>query len=116
MSTETPASDHQPASLLNPNVLTATVRDVDGVTDLFAPASAITQVPHLVSAIATGQDERYNRVDIATRGVTTDITARIGVGRRIPAPDTARRVADTILDSIGDHPDTIITVQISRIA
>ena len=115
MSTETPAP-HPPALVLNPNALTATVRDVDGVTDLFAPAPAVTQVPHLVSAIATGEQERYNRVDIATRGGATTITARIGVGSRIPAPDTARRVADTILDSIVNQPNTIVAVQISRIA
>lgn len=116
MSSETPASDHPPASTLDPNTLTTTVRDVDGVTDIFAPAPAITQVPHLVSAIATGQDERYNRVDVTTRGGNTTITARIGVGSTIPAPDTARRVADTILDSIGDQSNTIVAVQISRIA
>lgn len=116
MNAETPASDRQPASVPDPNTLTEFIRDVDGVTDLFAPAPAITQVPHLVSAIATGQDERYNRVDIATRGVDTIITARIGVTRRVPAPDTARHVADTILDSIGDYPNTTVAVQIFRIA
>lgn len=116
MTAESPAPEHPTAAALDPDILTGAIRDVSGVKDLFAPAPTINQVPQLVSALATGQDERFSRVDVSTRNGTTTVTARIGVSNNVPATETARRVADTLLESVGDLSDAIITVQISRIA
>lgn len=99
------------------NTLTARVFAIDGVTDIYAPSAVITQVPHLLSALVTGQAERVNRVEITTsRDGRTTVSVRIGTDTHTSTADTARRVADTLLEEVTDLPEARVTVQVARIA
>lgn len=105
-----------PAGALDPDLLTARILDVDGVTDVFAPSATVTQVPQLVATLVTGSPQRLNRVAVSTRGNTVAISARVGTGRESPTPETAQRVADALLAGVPDDRDAIVTVQVARIA
>jgi len=107
---------NEDAQPLDEDLLTARVYTVDGVTDVFPPAPTLTLIPQALTAIVTGSPKRLNRVNVSTDGATTALTIRVGTSIDAATPDTAKRVADTLLDSIPDGHDATVTVQVSRIA
>lgn len=98
------------------DALTAAVFAVDAVTDIYPPAPTFTQAPQLVHAILTGTPEKVNRVQISSTNEQLVITARVGAHRTTPAPQTAARVADTVLALIPEGRPVAVHIQISRIA
>lgn len=96
--------------------LTAVVRQVEGVADVFAPRNPVTDLPRVIGALISGDPERVNRVAVEQSDAAVDVTARIGVERRAATPETARDVADALLNAApADRPVTI-AVQVSRIS
>ena len=96
-------------------VLTSTVGEIEGVTDVYFPGAAIGQVPQIVGALVTGNTEQLNRVRVTARSEGTEIAARIGVDKDAQAPEVARQVADALLAATPDGEATVF-VQVSRIA
>jgi hypothetical protein len=111
------ANDAHP---LDADLLTALVYTVEGVIDVFPPAPTLTLIPEVLTAIVTGSPPVLNRVGVSTNGDTTALTVRVGTSIDAATPDTAKRVADILLDavidSIPDGHDATVTVQVSRIA
>lgn len=111
-----PRSHASNAMVADAETLTARIAELDGVTDIFPPAAIVTQVPQLVTALVSSSPEKLNRVDVATSGGLTRITARIGTSIGLPAVEAAHSVADTLLAGIPDDQQVTITVQVSRIS
>jgi 3-hydroxyisobutyrate dehydrogenase-like beta-hydroxyacid dehydrogenase len=95
--------------------LTRAVREVQGVTDVFSPASAVGYVPQVVTALVTGDADAINRVRVRSADRGTEIATRIAVDHGASTPDTARRVADALLAGPAEDEVTVV-VQVSRIS
>lgn len=104
------------AAVLLDTALTAAVRDVHGVTDVFAPGGSIAQLPQIVGALATGDPERLNRVRVVSGPESTTVVARIGIAHSASTPEAAREVADALLRAAPVGGDVTVSVQVSRIA
>lgn len=105
-----------PPGVVDAEALTAHLYELDGVTDVFPPAAIVSQVPQLVIAVVSSKPEKLNRVDVATSGGVTHITARVGTSIDLPTLETAQSVADTLLAGIPDGQPATVTVQVSRIS
>lgn len=103
--TETPSSDE----------LTARVRAVDGVADIFTPIGNVAHIPKVVTALVAGEPQRLSTVAVSNGDTSVSVTARIGTHHNASTPDTACDVADVLLESIGANTDAIIHVQVVRI-
>ena len=95
--------------------LTALVYAVEGVAEIFPPAPVVARIPTVVSAIISGSGaERLVRVEAADEGGRRTVRARIGTDRGVSTPDTARHVADLMLERITG--DGIVHIQVARIS
>lgn len=101
--TETPLSDD----------LTMQVLAITGVDRLFPPTPTATHLPQLVTALAPRKPEHPSKVDVRDNDGTTVITARIATRRESHTPQTARRVADTLIQRLGQ--DAAVSIHIAQI-
>ncbi|MDN3495703.1 hypothetical protein QL996_07180 [Planococcus sp. APC 4015] len=106
----------QPHGPLDPEILTASVAEIDGVRDIFPATASLTLAPQLIATIVTTAVDNPHRVDVLSDAAGEMITARIGIRRDTPAPHTATRVADALLAQIPEDADATVRIQISRIA
>lgn len=97
-------------------VLTRIVLDVDGVSDVFSPASAVGQVPEIVTALVTRDADAVTRVRVRSSAKGTDIATRIAVDRAAGAPAAARAAADALLAAVPAGGDVTVSVEVSRIS
>lgn len=103
------------ASPRDPSVLASQVRTIPGVTNIFTPLPAITQLPGMVAS-ATGAAEDGHVADILISTDDDDITtlsARIATSSSDSTPSTARRVADALLAQT--PASTKVIIQVARI-
>lgn len=101
--TEAPLSDD----------LTMQVLAIPGVDRLFPPTATVARLPHLVTALATRKPEHPSKVDVSDDDGTTVITARIATRRESHTPQTARQVADTLIQRLGQ--DAAVSIHIAQI-
>ena len=95
--------------------LTSLVYAVDGVAQIFPAASVVARIPSAVSALISGSGaEGLLRVEATTEGGRRTLKARIGTDRDVSTPDTARRVADLMLERLPD--EGIVHIQVARIS
>lgn len=98
-----------------PGDLARHVRTIPGVTNVFAPRPALTQLPGVIAA-ATASDAEGPLADILVttdRDDVTTVSTRIATSFDDSSVDTARRVADALL---AHTPDSArIQLQIARI-
>ena len=95
--------------------LTSLVYAVGGVAEIFSPSPLVARIPTVVSAlIAGGGAERLVRVEATDEGGRRTVRARIGTDRGASTPDTARHVADVMLERLTG--DGIVHLQVARIS
>lgn len=92
--------------------LTERVLAVAGVERVFPPALT-ARLPDLAAALATRKPEPPSTVDVGDDDGTAVITARIATRRDSETPRTARQVADTLIQSLGeDAADAAVSIRI----
>jgi len=95
---------------VNPHQLAAQVRAIPGVAQVFPAASTVAE---LAGSVRHGTAPRES-VELTTTASRTELAVRIAVGLEHSTADTARRVADLLVDSA--PPDSGVTVRIAHIA
>jgi hypothetical protein len=93
--------------------LTMQVLAIPGVNRVFPPTATAARLPHLVSTLATRKPEHPSKVDVSDNDGTTVITARIATRRETHTPQTARRVADTLIQRLGQG--AVVSIHIAQI-
>lgn len=93
--------------------LTERVLAVAGVERVFPPTALTARLPDLAAALATRKPEPPSTVDVGDDDGTAVITARIATRRDSETPRTARQVADTLIQSLGeDAADAAVSIRI----
>ena len=95
--------------------LTSLVYAVDGVAEIFPPTPLVARIPTAVAALITGGGaERLVRVEATDEGGRRIVRARIGTDRGVSTPETARHVADVMLERLTG--EGIVHIQVARIS
>lgn len=92
--------------------LTARVRAVDGVTDVYSPRSAVVRLTGVIAAVGRS-DHREAEIAVSVRDGVPVVAARIATAASDDTPQAARRAADVLLEH--SPPDATVTIQIARI-
>lgn len=95
--------------------LTIRVLAITGVDRVFPPIATATRLPHLVTALATRKPEHPSKVDVSDNDGTIVITARIATRRESHTPQTARHVADTLIQRLLPAQDAAVSIHIAQI-
>lgn len=96
--------------------LTARALAVDGVDRVFPPtvAAGVARAARRVAARDPDDAGHADRVDVVDDGALV-VTARLATRRDGETPATARRVADSLLESLPSDRDATVTIRIARI-
>lgn len=97
--------------------LTARVLSVDGVDRVFPPTVAAAAARAARRVVARDADDAgpADRVDVADDDGALVVTARIATRRDAETPATARRVADSLVESLPPDRDAVVRIRIARI-
>ena len=93
--------------------LSPIVRGVAGVTDVYSPRPAITQVADMASAALRGAVMPPAEVVVVTSDELVSVSTRIAVDRAASAADVARNVAEALLDQL--PAGATVSVDVGRI-
>lgn len=107
----------EPADARLSDELTARALAVDGVERVFAPtvAAAAANAARRVASRDPDDAGPADRVDAVEDDGVLVVTARIATRRDGETPATARRVADSLLDSLPPGREATVTIRIARI-
>ena len=95
--------------------LTIRVLAITGVDRVFPPTATIARLPHLVAALATRTPQHPSKVGVSDNDGTTVITARIATRREGHTPQTARQVADALIQRLLSDQDAAVRIHIAQI-
>ena len=95
--------------------LTMRVLAITGVDRVFPPTATAARLPHRVTALTTRKPEHPSKVDVSDNDGTTVITARIATRRESHTPQTARQVADTLIQRLLPGQDAAVSIHIAQI-
>ena len=109
-------TEHATTGSFDMDAVTSRVLAIDGVTDVYPPAGALTELPHIVAGLITAAPHQIGHVRIATDDTATAYTARIATSQHTDAPTVGKHVADTLLETVADNQNATITIQIARIS
>lgn len=106
--------DASATAMREPAALTARVRAVPGVLDVYASHTIGGHLAAAAAAVVTRTPTPVNQVTVTAAGDgQVGLSVRIASSRRTPTPDTVDQVVATLREAV---PEGAITVQVSRIA